>query len=674
MSDQSLPEIHRNADDLPTRIHDLNKENLALKKKLAAGRLAANRYISMLDQQHAAIHVVDENLRMVFFNGFFQEWYRKLGIEFSESSLHQTLFKLFPFLEKKVESEYREVFQTGQKHISEDSLRIGGEELIVQTQKLPVFDGERVCEVITIIRDVTGAHRSEEELHASEERFRLIFEFAPDAYYLSDPKGMFLEGNRAAEELIGYSRDELIGRNYLTTRLLQARQLPRAAKLLADSAAGRPVGPRELTLLRKDGTPITVEIRTFPVRINGRTQILSIARDNSEKKINAARQTRFIRDLQHLSSSAMRFVELSRDDNIYRIIGEGLSHFIGRGYSVITSYSAEENSAFVEYLGVGERQVSKLIKLIGLNPQKMKFTLDNPEARERVYRGRLNRVEGGVHEVSFRKIPKSISALVEKTFGIKSIYSVGFLNRGVLYGAAVLFLKQSKLENRELVETYVNQAAVALQKWHAERRIAESLKEKEVLLREIHHRVKNNMQIISSLLRLQERSISDPALREPLRISQNRIRSMALVHEGLYRSNDLSHIDFSHYIRSLTTHLFSLHRIEPGKVDMQVTVGDIRLDITRAVPCGLLVNELVTNALKHAFPDHRSGRIQVSMEQGKNQSLLLTVADDGVGFPSDLDFRKTESLGMQLVNDLTRQLDGKVRLIRDNGSEFRITF
>lgn len=200
-----------------------------------------------------------------------------------------------------------------------------------------------------------------------------------------------------------------------------------------------------------------------------------------------------------------------------------------------------------------------------------------------------------------------------------------------------------------------------------------SLKEKEVLLKEIHHRVKNNMQVISSMLRLQASYIDDPHAHELFLECQNRVKSMALIHEKLYQSQDLARIDFADYLRNLMNHLF---RSYSGRSDisLNIEVSDVRLGVDTGIPCGLIVNELVSNALKHAFPDGRSGQITVSLQR-TNGTYVLSVKDDGVGFPKDVDFRNTPSLGLQLVNTLTTQLEGEVELISNGqGTEFRITF
>ena len=208
----------------------------------------------------------------------------------------------------------------------------------------------------------------------------------------------------------------------------------------------------------------------------------------------------------------------------------------------------------------------------------------------------------------------------------------------------------------------------------AEDQITASLKEKELLLQEIHHRVKNNMQVISSLLMLQSRQVKNEKALEILRDSQNRIRSMALVHEKLYHSENLSMIDFADYIRSLTSHLFSTYRVNAAEIKLNIEIKGVLLDINTAIPCGLIINELVSNSLKHAFPDGKRGEIKIVMHEADEDEVELMVSDTGIGFPEDLDFRNTESLGMQLVVSLVEeQLDGTIELDRSGGTAFTIT-
>jgi PAS domain S-box-containing protein len=200
-----------------------------------------------------------------------------------------------------------------------------------------------------------------------------------------------------------------------------------------------------------------------------------------------------------------------------------------------------------------------------------------------------------------------------------------------------------------------------------------SLKEKETLLKEVYHRVKNNMQVISSLLNIQSQSVSEPAAAELLRETQNRVRIMQLIHEKLYKSQDLSKIDFSHYIRDLTDHLRRAYPVSK-KVGLKIKSEGIFLGVDKAIPCGLIINELVSNAYKYAFNDSPKGEIYIELTSQKPEKYLLIVKDNGVGIPADINIQETESLGMMLVTTLTEQLEGTLELDRLNGTKFTIRF
>jgi two-component sensor histidine kinase len=208
----------------------------------------------------------------------------------------------------------------------------------------------------------------------------------------------------------------------------------------------------------------------------------------------------------------------------------------------------------------------------------------------------------------------------------------------------------------------------------AEEQIKASLQEKEVLLKEIHHRVKNNLQVISSLLYLQSKNIQDRQTLEMFQDSHYRVRAMALVHERLYQSQDLARIDFAEYVRSLANHLFRSYGVNTNVIQLKINVHNVFLGVDMAIPCGLIINELVSNCLKHAFPGGRGGEIQIELPADDDGQCTLVVSDNGVGCPEDLDFRDTGSLGLQLVNMLVEQLEGTIELDRGGGTAFEIRF
>ncbi|MBN2415306.1 PAS domain S-box protein [bacterium] len=208
-----------------------------------------------------------------------------------------------------------------------------------------------------------------------------------------------------------------------------------------------------------------------------------------------------------------------------------------------------------------------------------------------------------------------------------------------------------------------------------EEKIKTSLREKEVLLKEIHHRVKNNLQIIASLINLQSRQISDPEMKAIYNDIKHRVHTMALIHEGLYRSGNFAKINFDEYLGNLTRHLYQAYHTESAGAEITLNIDDIALDIEQAIPCGLIVNELLTNAFKHAFTNRKKrGRIEVSFRK-KAASLLLSVRDNGTGIPEDIDIATTDSLGLRLVHILAvDQLNGKLQVNRSGGTAITVIF
>jgi Amt family ammonium transporter len=224
----------------------------------------------------------------------------------------------------------------------------------------------------------------------------------------------------------------------------------------------------------------------------------------------------------------------------------------------------------------------------------------------------------------------------------------------------------------QIAERY-NWVMEALQKEAA--KTESSLQEKELLLREIHHRVKNNLQVISSLLSLQSRSSKDEHAIEMAKESQNRIKVMALIHEKLYRSKDFANVEFNDYIKNLVHDLFASYKVSTSRISLKMEIENISLGIDTAIPTGLIINELVTNCLKYAFAKDTDGEVRISLRSIDDGHNELIVSDNGVGLPESLDIKKAESLGLRMITNLTeRSLHGKVNINRDNGTEFHIIF
>lgn len=228
---------------------------------------------------------------------------------------------------------------------------------------------------------------------------------------------------------------------------------------------------------------------------------------------------------------------------------------------------------------------------------------------------------------------------------------------------------------RAQVERALNKSEERLVAQHAAlERQAELLQQRETMLREIHHRVKNNMQVMSSLLNLQSRVVSNPETSRMLEENQNRIQSMALVHEILYQSEDLAAVDFSKYVRRMVDHLFRSYGVHEGQIRLCPDLDPIALELDDALPSGLLINEVISNSLKHGFPDCRAGEVHIQLRCSSNNRVEIAVSDNGVGLPPDMDWSTTRSLGLRLVRALAQQLRGDLEICSQNGTRVRLVF
>ncbi|MCH6574957.1 MAG: ATP-binding protein, partial [Bacteroidetes bacterium] len=213
----------------------------------------------------------------------------------------------------------------------------------------------------------------------------------------------------------------------------------------------------------------------------------------------------------------------------------------------------------------------------------------------------------------------------------------------------------------------------ASERRRAEEQIKASLAEKEVLLNEIHHRVKNNLQIVSSMLDLQTDYVKDSGVLKLFVEAQKRVKSMALVHERMYQSEVLTDLDFTQYIENLGNYIFKIYGVNTKRISMKIDINEANIDFNRAIQLGLIVNELISNSLKHAFPDDLEGQVNVRLDS-EDKYFILTTSDNGVGLPKKFRLRQTKSLGLQLVQALTNQLKGSIKIDRRKGTRFRIKF
>ena len=283
--------------------------------------------------------------------------------------------------------------------------------------------------------------------------------------------------------------------------------------------------------------------------------------------------------------------------------------------------------------------------------------------------------------------PEVVAPLIEE---VNEIVSTGMVKKYVTYSplldsyfstsafspAINLYVTlTSDISHQKKAEKYLQDAHDMLEIKVKERtqELSEALEEKELLLKEIHHRVKNNLQLISSLLNLQIPYIGHEKSAELFKESQNRVRSIAMVHEKLYQSKSLDKIDFPDYIINIISTLFQAYNINQEKVNFELKMDDLSLNIETCIPCGLIITEIITNSIKHAFPDEMEGIISVNLVYA-NEKVTLKIRDNGIGFPKDIDFENSDSFGLQLVNLLINQLRGTIELHNEKETEFVINF
>jgi len=286
----------------------------------------------------------------------------------------------------------------------------------------------------------------------------------------------------------------------------------------------------------------------------------------------------------------------------------------------------------------------------------------------------LSKLMGAVLEISLGNLDKRI--LVQSTDEIGQFARAFNGMAGKLKKFYEHLEEQVRNRTGELANTNKELKKEINERRQAEDKIKTSLKEKTVLLQEVHHRVKNNLQIIDSLINMQTKSIRNPQILQQFKIIGGRIKSMALIHEQLYQSSNLSEIDFADYAPNLIESLFHSYQVKPGKIRLNTDINRILLNINTAIPCGLIINELISNCLEHAFPGRETGELEVTFKSNNDSGFTLTVSDDGVGFPENTDIEKPKTLGLKIITGLIKQIDGILDFHSNEeaGTTFKITF
>lgn len=457
------------------------------------------------------------------------------------------------------------------------------------------------------------------DLRQSQEYLQQLTENIESVFWMTNPgKNEIIYISPAYEKIWGYSQQELYRSPLNWFLCVHVDDRDRVKAAMSKQIQGG--YDEEYRIIRPDGQLRWVRDRAFPIRDEAGAiyRIAGIAEDITEKK-QIEEKLRLQERAITASSNGIVIVDARLPDNP--------TIFVNPAFERITGYSSAE--------------------VLGRNCRFLQAShSDQPGLQE--LRVALAKHQGC--KVSLRNYRKD-GSLFWNELSISPIYD-----------------DQGKLTHYIGIQTDISDNK------QAEEQIKTSLQEKEVLLKEIHHRVKNNLLVVASLLDWQTDYVTDPTILKIFTESQHRIYSMALIHEKLYQSQNLDRVDLGEYLRTLSEHLIVSFNLDPTQIQFQYHLESVLLNIETATPCGLVVSELISNALEHAFKDGRTGQVWLEVRRHSGDQVSICIQDNGVGFPDGVDFRNTESLGLQLVCLLTQQLQGTLEMRREQGTTFQLTF
>jgi PAS domain S-box-containing protein len=563
-----------------------------------------------------------------------------------------TIWKqLYPDLEyrKNITSTIKRIIDENKyfEHFESTVLSKNGELKVISwnTRAIPDETGV-LSNFVAIGTDITERTQVEKALKESEARYSALFYHNNSISLIIDPDtGMIVDANSAACSYYGYTQEQMTG-----LRIFDLNRLPQE-KVLRDLSAGKNSGEKHFfsSHFLASGERRNVEVFSGPITVRGKPLFYSIIHDITDRKRAEAA----------LKESERQLAEII--DHL-----PDATFVIDRSGKVISWNKAIEEMTGVKAKDmVGKGDYEYALPFYGTRrPVLVDLVFESDEELERKYYNVIQK--RGDLIIAETDLPTPLGKNATLWGKASPLYD----EKGNKTGAIETI---RDVTERKKTEDRLRSFNEELERGIAERtaKINASLQEKVVLLREIHHRVKNNLQIVISLLNLQTRQIPDENIKKMLQESQNRIKVMALVHEKLYRSDDISHIILSEYIRNLVTILLDFYVLERRMVTAKVEMKDITLNIDTAIPIGLMINELVSNSLKHAFPEGRKGEIAISVQK-TDHTLTILYKDNGVGIPEGFDWRNAPSLGLRLVISLVEQLMGTIELNRDQGTEFTI--
>jgi PAS domain S-box-containing protein len=489
-------------------------------------------------------------------------------------------------------------------------------QLVQQQMRVRIIE-----EINTVLKKEIEEHkRTQEKLEEQKNYTRNIIESSLDMIIAVDETGKITEFNKASQDLFGYSLEEILGEP-MSILYESQKEFEEVSATLKKSGSYS----GEITNLSKENRRFT-SLLSASLIINDKGAVIGsmgVSRDITEYRAN----------------ERIALEQKAKLESIFNSTENMLMWTMDKDYK-LTSFNNNTLNWFKEFIKEIPQVDEPILPVI-----------------ERHLDENYNQGQLKAFDHAFNGKPQQFEFAV-KSEEAGTIWLQAFLNPVYVDGKLeeVSCLMYDNTERKQI-----------------DRKIRDSLKEKEVLLQEVHHRVKNNLQVISSILNLQSSYVTDPSTLDILQESQNRIKSMSFIHETLYRTTDFSSINFSEYIKSLSHNLIQSYTLQNCKVDFVADIDTIEMSIDQSIPCGLIVNELVSNALKYAFKDRKKGKLMIELKENGKQ-VSLRVSDDGVGLPENFKFEKNDSLGVQLVYSLTEQLDGTIEVNSEKGTSFLITF
>ncbi|HMB45408.1 MAG TPA: PAS domain S-box protein [Candidatus Methanoperedens sp.] len=536
-----------------------------------------------------------------------------------------------------------------------------------------------------IIRDVTERKNAENTLQASEKKYSTLVEKGNDGIVIIQDGNLKFVNSKIVQ-ITGFTIEEGLGKPFVD--FISEKFKETVIEIYRQRISGEvPKKNYEIEIISKTGKNIPVEINASLIEYEGRPAVMAILRDITERRQAQEALSWEIEENVAISELSSTLLSQATIEDISvlvlghakRITGSnyGYAGYIDTKTGYLVCPSMSHDTMDVCKMKDSNNILKEFNGLFGWVLKNEKPLLTNSPSSDPRSSGTPN---GHIPIFRFISAP---AVLKENLIGQISagnpignkIHSIRYYDKGKLVGQVALANSDRDYTDRDLafVERLTDIYAIAINRYLAQEKIKKSLKEKEVLLREIHHRVKNNMQIISSLLSLQSNSMPEEKYKGIFKESQNRIISMALIHEKLYHSRDIEKIDFKEYIEDLAKSLFQSYEVY-GNIELRIDVKDVFLGIDFAIPCGLILNELVTNSIKYGFPDGRKGMISIFIKSNETGYVELEVNDNGVGIPEGFDISKTSSLGLHLVTILSEQLNGEISWDGNDGTKFKIKF